>query len=225
MTHPRRLRDSDTQSRSSPERKPGPRQEAFQVFYCSKAVVAVESDVAERRAGLWDDLYPRLHRLARRKMANEFRRPTFESHELVQEAWARLALQAGRPLGDREILGVASIMMQRILVDRARFRSRVKRDVTNLPPEEFWRRGWNRKAKDDDFPRLVVAEALERLKNTDPRQAQIVTLRCVAGLTLEETAEVLGVSRRTVDRDWVHAKAWLRRELAEVDGVEARRAG
>jgi RNA polymerase sigma-70 factor (ECF subfamily) len=100
--------------------------------------------------------------------------------------------------------------MRRILVDHARARHRAKRGG-----------GWQRIALDDqllvssarDADLLAVDEAIDKLALTDARQAKIVELRFFGGLTVEEVAEVLGVSKRTIENEWKIIRAWLRREL------------
>ena len=103
--------------------------------------------------------------------------------------------------------------MRRILIDYARSRNRIKRGG-----------GWQRVTLDpavapfEEAPFLDVMathDALEKLAKLDERQAQIVELRFFSGLTIDEVAKVLGVSKRTVEGDWTHAKAWLRAEIGE----------
>ncbi len=101
--------------------------------------------------------------------------------------------------------------MRRILVDHARHKKRLKRggEMQRIPlNDELCVSNRN------DENVLAIEEALNKLEKLDPRQAQIVELRFYGGLTVEEVAEVLGVSKRTVESDWTMARAWLRRELS-----------
>jgi RNA polymerase sigma factor (TIGR02999 family) len=104
--------------------------------------------------------------------------------------------------------------MRRILVDAARMRSAQKRGVgeTAVPLEET-----HSASSDAENELLFVDEALQRLTAVDARKAQVVELRIFMGLSVEETAEALGVSTETIKRDWRLAKAWLKHELEPVD--------
>ncbi|MDJ0865326.1 MAG: ECF-type sigma factor [Myxococcota bacterium] len=164
--------------------------------------------------GLWSEAYPELRRIARRRLRRETRRVTYDTQELVQETYRRLAAQRTRWLDDSHLCGVASMTMARILIDRARQRVRQKRDdILSPPPEASWA-GLSGSAGEAGEELLALKRAVDRLRETDERQALVVELRFLAGLTTEEVAEVLEISRRTVDRDWIHARCWLRRELA-----------
>jgi RNA polymerase sigma factor (TIGR02999 family) len=108
--------------------------------------------------------------------------------------------------------GIAAQMMRRILVDHARTKKRAKRGGSDI-----------RVSLDDatvavkgqDLDVVAVDEALSRLEQIDKQQSRVVELRFFSGLTVEETAEVLGISPATVKRDWQMAKAWLRHELTQ----------
>jgi RNA polymerase sigma factor (TIGR02999 family) len=101
--------------------------------------------------------------------------------------------------------------MRRILVDGARTRRRLKRGGGNRPGELAEEPG----VRDTDPAEiLAVHEALDRLAERAPRKAEIVKLRYFAGLSIDETAEALGISPRTVDYEWRYARAWLHRELS-----------
>ena len=112
--------------------------------------------------------------------------------------------------GRTHFLAVGAAAMRRILVDHARARGRAKRGG-----------GWERVTLDaavapegrSEVDVLALHEALEKLTRLDEHQARVVELRFFAGLTVEEVAHVLGVSKRKVEGDWTHAKAWLRAEL------------
>lgn len=156
-------------------------------------------------------LYSELKRLASRCMNRERGDHTLQTTALVHEAYLRLADQKQTHWKNKEqFLGVAAQLMRRILVDYSRSHRAAKRgggvdhvfleEASILSPE---------RAADV----VALDEALIRLAEFDPRQAQLVELRFFGGLSNEEAASVLGVSVRTVKRDWNLAKAWLLREL------------
>ena len=157
-------------------------------------------------------VYEELHRLARRYMRQESPGHTLQTSALVNEAFLRLVDQRNVHWQNRaHFFGIAAQMMRRILVDYARSSSSGKRG------------GGERALSLDDglivsiersAEVVAVHEALEQLAKFDPRKSQIVELRFFGGLTIDETAEVLGVSPGTVMADWTMAKAWLRREIS-----------
>jgi RNA polymerase sigma factor (TIGR02999 family) len=155
-------------------------------------------------------VYAELRRLAAGSLRRERAGHTLQPTALVNEAWMRLAGQSAPWQNRAHFLGVAAGAMRRVLVDHARRRQARKRGGGDLrvtlvdPPAPG---GGN----EIDLVRLDGA--LERLAALDERQARMVTMRFFAGLTVEETAEALGVSEKTVKRDWAAAKAYLRREL------------
>ena len=139
---------------------------------------------------------------------------TLQPTALVHELYLRLVQQDHADWKDRaHFLAVAAQLMRRILVDYARARAAAKRDgmATRIEIAGFELSG--------EAPRteeiLAVDEALARLAELDPQQTRVVELRYFAGLTIEETAEALGISARTVKREWAMASAWLRNELLE----------
>lgn len=155
-------------------------------------------------------VYGELHRLAAGYLKRERTGHTLQPTALVNEAWLKLAGQ-GSPWQNRaHFLGVAAQAMRRILVDHARRRQAQKRGGGELRvtlTDGAALQGGN----EVDLVRLD--EALERLAALDERQARMVTMRFFAGLSVEETARALGVSEKTVKRDWAAAKAFLHREL------------
>ena len=158
-------------------------------------------------------VYDELRRLAHQHLARESPGRTLTTTELVHEAYLKLIDQTRVEwTGRAHFMGVAAIAMRRILVDRARTRRRVKRggDRVRVPLE-------NVDLTADERADLVVAldEALERLRGLDERQMRVVECRFFGGLSEDETASALGVTRRTVQRDWAKAKMLLRRALAE----------
>jgi RNA polymerase sigma factor (TIGR02999 family) len=160
-------------------------------------------------------VYDELHRLAHQHMKRESPGHTLQTSALVNEAFVRLVDQRNVHWQSRaHFLGVAAQLMRRILVDHARSRQTAKRGggiaavsfddglyVSNVRSAEV----------------VAIHEALEQLAKFDPRKGQIVELRFFGGLSIEETAEVLGVSQGTVMRDWTLAKAWLHREISPQD--------
>lgn len=154
--------------------------------------------------------YATLHDLARRFMHGERSDHTMGATELVHEAWMRLVRSHGWSGEDRRrFLGFAGRTMRNILVDHARARLTERRS-------EDRRVSLAVEPASEEGPRAIDAldRALERLEVRDPRLGRIVELRFYAGLSVEEVGEALGVSGRTIKRDWRLARAWLRRELA-----------
>ena len=159
-------------------------------------------------------VYAELHRQAARAMGRESPEHTLQATALVSEAYLRLIDQSRVQWRNRaHFFGVAAQLMRRVLVDHARGRLADKRgggarqftlgdaDVANDEPN------------DAGVDVLALHEALERLAALDADQARVVELRYFGGMTIEDTAEVLGVSPATVKREWAVARAWLRREL------------
>ncbi len=157
-------------------------------------------------------VYDELHRLASRYLAAERSDHTLQATGLVHEAYFRLVDQRQAHWQNRaHFFGIAAQLMRRILVDHARRRHAAKRGdgAQTLSLEE---------AADqipvEPLDILELDRLLDRLAALDPQQGRIVELRFFGGLTVEETAEVLGVSPATVKRGWAVARAWLYREMA-----------
>jgi RNA polymerase sigma factor (TIGR02999 family) len=132
----------------------------------------------------------------------------------VHEAYLRLLRQRHIAAGDREeFLGIAAHTMRRILVDHARGRARLKRGgrETPVPLDERCDPPLLTDLEAEEV--LAVDVALDRLEQLDVRARQVVEHRVFAGLTLEETAQALGISARSVQRTWTTARAWLRKEI------------
>ena len=156
-------------------------------------------------------VYQELRKLANRHLRRERQGHTLESTALVHEAYLRLIDQRSVDWQNRnQFFGLASELIRRILVDYARNRMAAKRggpqvklslDEAMATPEER------------DLDLVALDDALKALADRDPQQSRIVELRYFGGLTIETTAEVLGISPATVKRDWVLAKAFLKREL------------
>jgi RNA polymerase sigma-70 factor, ECF subfamily len=170
-------------------------------------------------ADLVVSLYSELHSLASRYLQRERSDHTLQTTALVHEAYLRLADQREVHWKTREqFLGVAAQLMRRILVDYSRGHDAKKRGqgFERVFLEEA---AGLSKGKAADV--IALDEALTRLAEFDPQQAQLVELRFFGGLSIEEAAGVLGVSRTTVKRNWNLAKAWLARELRKGDQKDA----
>jgi RNA polymerase sigma factor (TIGR02999 family) len=160
-------------------------------------------------------VYDELRRLAAARLAREAPGQTLESTALVHEAYLRLVGSDPSKLwnGRGHFFGAAAEAMRRILVDRARDRQRLKRGGDRRHPRE--RLDLMSIAADDARPDDLIDldDALSRLALVDARAAELVKLRLFAGLTLDDAAAALGVVRRTAERDWAFARAWLIRRL------------
>lgn len=158
-------------------------------------------------------VYDELRALARAHLRRENAGHTLETTALVHEAYMRLSRrEMMKPEDRRHFFAIAAQAMRHVLIDHARGRKRLKRGA-GVQPISLEHAGLV--FNDDtatDF--LALDDALERLAVANARAARVVELRFFAGLTLEETAEVLDVSLKTVQRDWIVAKAWLRKEIA-----------
>jgi RNA polymerase sigma factor (TIGR02999 family) len=160
-------------------------------------------------------LYDELRRLARGFMARERRDHTLQPTALVHEAYLRMvdpSRVAWR--GRTHFRVVAAKAMRRILIDHARRHGSAKRGGgrQRVTLGESLLRSADASLDLEEL--LSVNAALEKLRGIDERQAQVVELRFFGGLNVEEVAEGLGVSKRTVETDWAHGRAWLRRELS-----------
>ena len=162
-------------------------------------------------------VYQELCRLAHRQLGQEVSGHTLSTTALVHEAYLRLVGQTGAPWQDRAyFFAVAATAMRRILVDHARRHRAVRRggaDRTRVELDDVDIAVTERAAEI-----VALDDALERLAGLDPRQAKVVECRYFAGLTEAETAEALGISVRTVAREWLTAKGWLYRELQHGTG-------
>lgn len=156
-------------------------------------------------------VYEELRRLAAYKLANEAPGQTLQPTALVHEAWLRLAGdEKQRWAGRRHFFGSAAEAMRRILIDRAR-RKRNGRHGGNVQRVELDDLEIAAPLPDEDL--LALHEALDELARLDPEAAELVKLRFFVGLTQEQAAELLGVSRSTADRTWVFARAWLFQQM------------
>lgn len=192
---------------------------------------------ADARERFWQLVYDELYRLASAQLANDGLRRHMQPTSLVHEAYRRLAGDKTLSFESRRhFFAAAAEAMRRIRVDDARKRKREKRGggrqqvpLADDPPERRGAGGGTEAGavrgggsfshwEADPAELLAVNEALEKLRAVDPLKAELVGLRYFAGLSVDETAAVMGVSPRTVDNEWRFARAWLRRELGdEVD--------
>lgn len=160
------------------------------------------------------EVYSELRRIAAARLAQEQPGQTLDATALVHEAYLRIfSTQPERDWADRNhLVGAAAEVIRHILIDRARAKGRAKRGgdrkrfnlqqpiaIHDLPPNDL----------------LDLTEALDALAIEDPAKAELVKLRFFGGLTVEESAEVLGISRATADRHWSYARAWLFDRLSE----------
>jgi RNA polymerase sigma factor (TIGR02999 family) len=169
---------------------------------------------------LMDLVYDDLRQLAARLLRGESRDHALSPTDLVHEAYLRLIDQTRVDWrGRTHFFAIAAQAMRRILIDYARRHGRARRGGD-----------WKRVTLDDGVvgcadtgleaeELLALDAALTKLAAIDPREAQVVELRFFVGLSNDEIAEFLGVSTRSVTRDWVHARSWLRRELASEAGA------
>ncbi len=166
-------------------------------------------------------VYDELRRIAAQRLRHERPGHTLQATALVHETYLKLTGQPNAKWQNRaQFFGVASQLMRRILVDYARAQQRVRRggrqqkvsldEVLLIAPD-----------RTDEL--LAVHESLSRLEKLDARQGRIIELRYFGGLSVEEAAHVLGVSAKTVARDWNIAKAWLYGELKERRGDDTGR--
>ena len=162
-------------------------------------------------------VYEELRRLAASQLRAERRNHTLQPTALVHEAYMRLIGQRSVSWANRaHFFGIASRMMRRILVDHARKRRRNKRSPGTVYLDPGL--GTAEAGAADRGPELLALDdALTELEKLDARQARVVELRFFAGLSVEETAEVAGISTATVKREWATARAFLRHEI----GLEA----
>lgn len=169
------------------------------------------------RDALMAIVYEELRRVARRQLSRERPDHTLQSAALVNEAYLRLVRQQEKPKWQNRahFFGVAAWMMRHILVDHARNHLRAKRGAgapriafdPELVPD-----------RRNELDLVWLDDALNRLAALDSEQARLVELRFFAGLSIEETAQVMGISPATVKREWTTARVWLQRELRNASG-------
>ena len=160
-------------------------------------------------------VYDELRKLARRYMARERAGRTIQATALVHEAYLRLMKEKAPVWQNRaHFCAIAAASMREILVERARARAAAKRGGSQVRVSLSDVRA---SGKDASFDMLALHEALERLSKMDPQLVRIVELRFFGGLTVEETAEEMGTSPASIKRAWSMARAWLRREMEQIN--------
>lgn len=158
-------------------------------------------------------VFKELHRQAAAYLRRERADHTLQATALINEAYLKLVDQAPQDFKDRShFFAISARLMRQILVDHARTRLREKRggrQAVRVQLDEAVDAG----GRPADIDLIALDEALQRLSGIDQQQARVVELRYFSGLSLDETAEAMGISRATVARDWNVARAWLKREL------------
>ncbi len=175
----------------------------------------------EAAAGLMPLVYDELRRLARGYLQRERSDHTLQATGLVHEAYLQLVDQGTTTWQNRaHFFGVAAQLMRRILVDHARRHRRGKRGgaLDKVEFDEALALSVSR-----DLNLIALDDALQDLAALNPQHSQIVELRFFGGMTIEEVAEVLDVSPRTVQREWRMARAWLRRQIFSEDSNDGSR--
>ena len=177
----------------------------------NKLLAAWSSGDEKALARLISCVYPDIRRIARQHLGHRPAGHSLESAALANEAYLKLIRAGGIRCENRvHFLALCSQIIRRILVDHARGRGYAKRggDAVHVPLDDVL---LGARARGIEF--LALDEALESLTSFDARKGRVVELRYFGGLSLEETAEVLGISRETAQRDWKMAKTWLFGEL------------
>jgi RNA polymerase sigma factor (TIGR02999 family) len=178
---------------------------------------AVERGEASAAEDLLPLVYTELRRLAAQKLAQEKPGQTLQATALVHEAWLRLVREDERKWnGSRHFFFAAAEAMRRILIENARRKQRLKHggQMQRVNLEDI---ALASPMKPDEL--LALDEALERLATEDPEAAQLIKLRFFAGLGHQETAEIMGITRRAADGLWAYARTWLFEEMRH-DRVE-----
>lgn len=139
---------------------------------------------------------------------------TLQPTALVHEAWIKLSGHVDELEGRSHFFSVAAKAIRQVLADHARDQRRLKRGGGERPVTWVETGG---PSSDDRLDLVVLDDLIRKLEDLHARQARVVELRFLVGLTISEAADVLGISRHTVENDWAMARAWLRRELAPED--------
>ena len=173
-----------------------------------RAVEQGDRDTAEKLLPL---VYDELRKLAVVYLAKEQSAHARQATSLVHEAYLRLVRNDGEWNGEGHFFGAAALAIRRILVENARTRRSLKRggNAVRLELEDV-----NPTSSPEPIEDLIALdEALNRLSTVNPQATELVQLLYFSGLTLDQSAEVMGMSPRSADRLWAYAKAWLRREM------------
>ena len=177
----------------------------------TRIVTAIEQGDLDAADQLLPLVYEELRKLAAQRMAKEASGQTLQPTALVHEAWLRLVGEQNRKFANRaHFFAAAAEAMRRILIDNARRKRAVRhgggQQRVDLEHVQLV-------SPTDDDQLLAVNEALDKLAAQSKPEAELVKLRYFVGMTLEEAAQVLGISARTADNYWAHARAWLFREI------------
>ena len=176
---------------------------------------AVNGGESHAHDELFLTVYEELRRMAHLRMRRESPGNTLQTTALVNEAYLRLVAGQEQTWQNKaHFFGAAAEAMRRILIERFRRRSALKRGGENqrVPLTEGLKI-----ENEDQIDLLALDEALQKLESLEPRRSEIVKLRYFVGLTVEEIAEMFDVTDRTVFTEWRFAKAWLRREMSKGD--------
>ena len=171
--------------------------------------------VKRSQPDLFQTMYGELRRMAARYLGRERRNHTLQPTALVHEAWMRLQKDRGAEWqGRTHGLALGAQAMRRLLIDHGRHQKREKRGggAQPLALDNLLDAAATSGVPVEDL--LTLEAALAKLESIDPRAAQVVTMRFFGGMSNPEVAEHLELSLRTVEGEWAHARAWLRRELA-----------
>jgi RNA polymerase sigma factor (TIGR02999 family) len=178
----------------------------------TRSLIAGSAGDAHALESLLPLVYEELHRQAVRFFRQERAGHTLQPTALVHEVYLRLINQHEVSWQNRaQFFGIAAQMMRRVLVSHARGRQAKKRGGAG---QQITLKEEVAAAPQRDLNLLALDDALTRLETIDPDKSRMVELRFFSGLSVEETAEVMGVSPRTIDRQWQTAKAWLHREIS-----------
>ena len=189
---------------------PSSAQVASDITHVLQALRRGDGQAAEELLPL---VYDELRRLAARRLAQESANQTLQATALLHEAWLRLVGSGDRTWQNRaHFFGSAAEAMRRILVENARRKARLKRGggLVRLNVEDL-----DLTATAPDEKVLLVNEALQKFEAEDPAKARIVVMKFFGGLTNQEVAESLGVTERTVERQWAYARVWLFQSIAD----------
>jgi RNA polymerase sigma factor (TIGR02999 family) len=177
----------------------------------TQILTAIEQGNSKAADKLLPLVYEELRKLAAHRMAHEEAGQTLQPTALVHEAWMRLVARENPKFANRShFFAAAAEAMRRILIDNAR-RKRAVRHGGGQQRVEFEQAHLATAGHDDQL--LAVNDALDKLAAQNKVEAELVKLRYFVGMTLDEAADVLGISARTADNYWAHARAWLFQEL------------
>ena len=181
----------------------------------TRILQSIEAGDPHAAAELLPLVYDELRKLAAARMANESPNQTLQPTALVHEAWLRLTGDENVKWDGRaHFFGAAAEAMRRILIEKARRKQALRRGAN---PQRLDIDDLEIAAPAKDQELLDMNEALEKFAALDPQKAELVKLRYFVGLTLEESAQILGISAPTAKRWWSYARAWLFKEVQEKD--------